>query len=356
MHLKSYSLSLLLAAALLAIPTTANAQNLTPYLDGNSSDAVSVENPETLVSRENGGIVLSQSEIVEIVESGLVACAVNPNDPDDPDQRWTTANGWFRLFDLSEVDEIVDGFTVTSADVGVGGVSYYDPEWPTVTAELRFYTVEGDFTLENSTLIGSVPIEMTEDLDLTVPNVEVTGVSVPAGSQLAVEFYVPEECYELSEDGSEIVAGGCDIRGGNNTFGETAPTYIWSYESCASVISDITDVADIGFATSTWVLAVTGTNAPVANEGGVVPESLDMSLYPNPTADTARLDLQLDSPERVVVKVFDVTGREVATLHEGPIAGQISLELDSSRFTNGTYIVQLRGESFSVTQKFFVLQ
>lgn len=343
MHLKGYSF-LLLAAAFFALPLTANAQSQTLMRDDGSTepgDPVESEHTGTIVDRGGDEITLTQSELTEKVESGAVACALT-------DFGYTTTNSWWRMFDLSEVAEIEDGFMVTSAGVGIGTPSY--DNFPTVTGELRFYTVEGDLSVNNITLVGSSEIELTEDLALSVVDVDVSDVNVPADAQLAVELYIPE-CFDPEE---EEPTAGCDIRAGINSFGETGPTYLYAYDYCVT-IPDITPVADIGFPDSYWVLTVTGVNATLASEEGTIPEGFELDLFPNPVASTATLNVQLDTAENITVTVYDVTGREVATLHEGAVNGQLALEFDSSEFTNGVYVVQLRGESFSTTHKFVVI-
>lgn len=327
-----------------AIPASAQESFARPDGSTDARSYVQSEQAGTIVQRGGEEIILTQSEFDE-VESGAVACGIS-------DVGVTTTNSWWRVFDLSEVPEITDGFQLTAADVGIGGIVYHN-DWPNATIELRFYTVDGDVSIENMTAVGdTVSIEAAADIARTVVNVGISGVTIPAGSQLAVELYVPQGFVE-DETGEFIEDYGFDIRAGVNPFGETGPTYIYPYGDCG--ISDLFTVADIGFPDSHWVLTLRGVNATVANEQGAVPAGLALDLYPNPVAGTARLALQLDTQESITVTVYDVTGRQVATLHQGAVAGQLNLELDSSEFTNGVYIVQLRGESFSTTRKFIVL-
>ena len=345
MHSKGYSL-LLLAAAFLALPLTANAQSLARP-DGSTGAVpyVALEQTGTNAFRSGGGIVLTQSELLE-VEAGAVACALN-------DYPYTTTNSWWRMFDLSEVAEIENGFTATSASVGIGTPTY-ENDWPTGVAEVRFYTVEGDLSLANLTAVGdTASIELTPDIALQVIDVDVSGVSVSADAQLAVEVYVPQGFEEDLETGE--LTGGFDARAGINSFGATGPTYIYSYGSCG--IADITDVAAIGFPDAQLVLSVTGTDATVANEDGAVAKRVTLGqAYPNPVVGQAAIPFSLESAQHVTIAVYDALGREVATTAATFSAGEQSVRIDTSALPNGVYFYRINAGETTQTRKMVVMQ
>lgn len=356
MHSKGYSL-LILAAAFLALPLTANAQSLARP-DGSTGAVpyVALEQTGTIVVRNGGGITLTQSELPGEVEAGAVACGNNPDDG-GPIPTMTSDNSWWRLFDLGEEADLEQGFLLTSAAVGIGNVVYYQEgtEWPAdsiATAELRFYTVDGDFLLENLTLIGTEEIEMTTDLSLQVIDVEVSDVAVPADAQLAVELHLGAGYFY---DEAEVRHGGWDIRAGVNAFGESAPTYI-SAEGCAIV--EPTPMAAIGFPDSNWALSLTGTDATVANEDGAVARRVTLGQnFPNPVVSGATaIPFSLESAQNVTVAVFDALGREVTATAATFSAGEQSVQIDTSALPNGVYFYRINAGDTTQTRKMVVMQ
>lgn len=74
--------------------------------------------------------------------------------------------------------------------------------------------------------------------------------------------------------------------------------------------------------------------------------------HPNPFAGRTDLTLALDTPQAVRVEVFDVLGRRMATLHDGPMAaGAHRLTLDAARLPGGLYVVRAAGEAMRATRR-----
>lgn len=86
-----------------------------------------------------------------------------------------------------------------------------------------------------------------------------------------------------------------------------------------------------------------------------VPPDRRLAVFPNPFTDAARVVLDLADAaegEAVQVTVYDVLGRRVAELTEGPrgTSGVLERTLDGRRLAAGVYFVRAVGESFEVTQ------
>ena len=61
----------------------------------------------------------------------------------------------------------------------------------------------------------------------------------------------------------------------------------------------------------------------------------------NPFADATRLHLSLDAPEAVAAALYDMTGRQVRTLFEGPApAGTLTLQVRAAGLAAGVYTVR----------------
>jgi hypothetical protein len=84
--------------------------------------------------------------------------------------------------------------------------------------------------------------------------------------------------------------------------------------------------------------------------------------YPNPFNPSTTIRYQLPNAGHVMLKVYDMLGREVATLvDEMKKAGAYSATFDGARLASGTYIVRItaeseEGKSFTQTKKMMLLK
>jgi hypothetical protein len=120
--------------------------------------------------------------------------------------------------------------------------------------------------------------------------------------------------------------------------------------ACTHIVATATDQAgntsefSIGFAIT--------TDVPVTHD--VLPTSFALeSAYPNPFNPSTTIRYALPHAEHVTLKVFDVLGREVASLvDEEQAAGFKSVSWEPSTYASGVYFYQLTAGSFSAVKKF----
>ncbi len=95
-----------------------------------------------------------------------------------------------------------------------------------------------------------------------------------------------------------------------------------------------------------------------AEDDASVPQTAALSAaHPNPFRSTATVTLLLPQTQRVEVALFDVLGRRVAVLHEGPLtAGSHALVLDGSGLGSGVYVVRAQGEGFTASRRVTVVR
>lgn len=76
-------------------------------------------------------------------------------------------------------------------------------------------------------------------------------------------------------------------------------------------------------------------------------------VSPNPVDERGRVDVTVREAQEVTVALFDVLGRQVRVLHDGPLAGNKTkrLAIDSSTLPSGVYFLRMQGEDFSTNQK-----
>jgi len=78
--------------------------------------------------------------------------------------------------------------------------------------------------------------------------------------------------------------------------------------------------------------------------------------YPNPFNPTTTINYQLPKPGLVTLKIYDILGREVATLeNEQKDQGRYSVNFDASRLASGVYIYQIRVDDYVCSKKMLLL-
>jgi hypothetical protein len=102
----------------------------------------------------------------------------------------------------------------------------------------------------------------------------------------------------------------------------------------------------------------TVTAVTVATEPPVLPSSLNLTIpSPNPSYDQAITRLTTPSPQLVTATIYNVLGREVAHVFEGPLAaGEHELRLSTTGLPAGVYVLRVIGETGTATQRFTVVR
>jgi hypothetical protein len=79
--------------------------------------------------------------------------------------------------------------------------------------------------------------------------------------------------------------------------------------------------------------------------------------YPNPFNPSTTIRYRIPEAGLVTLKVYDVLGREVATLvNEEKLTGSYEVEFDGSNLSSGVYFYQLKAGSFIQTRKMICLK
>ncbi len=82
-----------------------------------------------------------------------------------------------------------------------------------------------------------------------------------------------------------------------------------------------------------------------------------VEAYPNPAHGPVVIAFTLGQAQRAEVALFDVQGRRVALLHDGPMtAGQHALRLETATLPSGVYIVRLRGDTTLLNHRLVILR
>ena len=98
------------------------------------------------------------------------------------------------------------------------------------------------------------------------------------------------------------------------------------------------------------------TIAQVAGIGGTSPvASGSVELFPNPAYEMVNVEFDLDKSATVEIAVYDVLGREVATLGKSARAeGSHRVSIDVSSWTDGVYLLSIKTENSAIGRHFTV--
>jgi hypothetical protein len=89
-----------------------------------------------------------------------------------------------------------------------------------------------------------------------------------------------------------------------------------------------------------------------------VPEGFQLEQnYPNPFNPRTVIRCQLPVVSNVLLRVYDIQGREVQTLvNERLHSGTYEVTFDGSRLNSGVYFYRLQSGGFTDTKKFILLK
>lgn len=77
---------------------------------------------------------------------------------------------------------------------------------------------------------------------------------------------------------------------------------------------------------------------PKAGEGEITSNEIELNNYPNPFNPTTIINYSLPKDEKVVIKVYDILGREVETLvNDFKAVGKYSVQFDGRKLSSGVY-------------------
>jgi uncharacterized membrane protein len=82
-----------------------------------------------------------------------------------------------------------------------------------------------------------------------------------------------------------------------------------------------------------------------------------MKIFPNPTAETATVQFELETSSNVTIKLYNVQGKEIATgLNEILNAGTQQVQINVSNVEAGLYFVKVSSNNATSTVRLSVVR
>jgi len=90
----------------------------------------------------------------------------------------------------------------------------------------------------------------------------------------------------------------------------------------------------------------------------IIPENIFLAQnYPNPFNPSTSISFSIPQSTFVTLKVYDVIGKEIATLINGQqVAGNYKVNFDASKFSTGVYLYRLSTPSSVITKKMILIK
>lgn len=157
------------------------------------------------------------------------------------------------------------------------------------------------------------------------------------------------ERFEITRDGA-TVASVASL--GNSSSGHN---YSWTDNGVVNNVTYSYTLTSVALDGTRELLATAGAT-PTTNAGLPLMFALNPA-YPNPFNPTTSLSYSLPEASHVLLQVFDINGREVATLVNGAVnAGTYNVQFDAAQLSSGLYFARISAGAFSASQKLVLMK
>ncbi|MCC6475607.1 T9SS type A sorting domain-containing protein [bacterium] len=244
--------------------------------------------------------------------------------------------------------------------LGLTGLTVANPDWVEnvyrviATREIRFQSEDGRQihikTMECEGMSDSLcrqvlckdgrPADITWNLDPNDPRGEEL---LKSGDALKKMFHVDAEVSSEPMEGQQEVQLIISSHDGGQTFVVNGDT-VKSLEMIEAIQSQCGAMKQV-------IESTDGSITTTQSEPEVASAFELKQNYPNPFNPTTQISFELKEAAEVTLKVFDMTGREVATLLNGyQNAGSHSVAFDGSSLASGTYLYTLKAGDFQLSR------
>jgi hypothetical protein len=142
----------------------------------------------------------------------------------------------------------------------------------------------------------------------------------------------------------------------NTSLGDTVVTLFNNAQTQNFQFQVIGDPQSVVFDPGNWILKNNTVVTEVDDFSFPVQFSLEQN-YPNPFNPSTTIEFSVPQGGLVTLKVFNVLGKEVATLMNGQVeAGKHKVEFDARGLNSGVYFYTVESGKYSETKKMILLK
>jgi len=142
----------------------------------------------------------------------------------------------------------------------------------------------------------------------------------------------------------------------NTSLGDTTVTLFNDAQTQNFQFQIIGEPQSIVFDPGNWILKNSTSVTEVDDFNQPLSFSLEQN-YPNPFNPSTTIEYSIPQNSLVTLKVYDVLGREVATLvNEQNEAGKHTVEFDASKLNSGVYFYKIESGNFIETKKMILVK
>lgn len=233
-------------------------------------------------------------------------------------------------------------FTHNSARTTDGRYVLTTDETSSPNGKLKIWNVEN---LNNITFVRNwLPTNISTAI---VHNVEIYGRYA-----LIAHYTAGVRLLDIADPTNPVEVAWYDTYPTNNNSNFNGCWGVYMFPSGKIIASDMT--------TGLYVLKTNFALTNTTTTSSVVPENFTMSQnYPNPFNPTTKINFSLPKSSNVTLKVFDASGKEVASLlNDRRDAGSYTVSLDAAKYglSSGIYFYTLKTNDFSETKKMTLIK
>ncbi|PKL84172.1 MAG: hypothetical protein CVV24_01335 [Ignavibacteriae bacterium HGW-Ignavibacteriae-3] len=109
---------------------------------------------------------------------------------------------------------------------------------------------------------------------------------------------------------------------------------------------------------SSWGLTKVDFNPTRVSYTEGLPNSFALHQnYPNPFNPSTKIKYDLSSESKVVIKIYDMLGRELEKLvDENQYAGIYSIEFNATKYSSGIYYYKLQAGNYTAVKKMLLIK
>jgi Peptidase family M28/Secretion system C-terminal sorting domain len=184
----------------------------------------------------------------------------------------------------------------------------------------------------------------------------VSQYTVPGTGWQYIEFTTPFYYDGVNNLLAEVCFDNTSWTASSNVYSTTATGKTWAQYQDNSAGCDFT--AGSSQANRPNVCFVYQTGTGVGNNGSLLPSKYELNQnFPNPFNPVTKINFAIPKKAFVMLKVFNMLGREVATLiSDTKNAGYYTIDFNASNLSSGVYYYRLESDGFTDVKKMILVK